>query len=120
MSRLRMPFRNLIGGAAFTAVAVGIALALPFMKTWLLPSASATPAQGGLEKESKTSLAGKETLEVPALVVKRLGVRTAAVKQATSPRPLPPLSGSLALDTNFLAQVHSRFAGEVVSLGTTI
>ena len=59
------------------------------------------------------------TMQVPLVVVKRLGIRTAIVKKATEPRALPPLSGSLAIDTNYLSRVHSRFAGEVVSVGTT-
>jgi membrane fusion protein, heavy metal efflux system len=113
-----IPLGKLVGGTAFSAVALGIALALPLMKTWLAPAAgaSSTPAQ---READKASLAGEDGVRVPAGVVKKLGLRTSEVKKATQPRPLPPLSGSLALDTNYLSRVHSRFAGEVVLIGDT-
>src|SRR5262249_42489168 len=113
----RIPLQKLLGGTVFSAVAVGIALALPLMKTWLVPTAGAqsTPAQA--ENANKAALAGHEALHVPPNVVHKLGLRTARAKKATQPRALPPLSGSLALDTNYLARVHARFAGEVVEIG---
>src|SRR5205823_10890151 len=57
-----------------------------------------------------------ETIRLPADVVTRLGVKTQAAKSALERRPLE-LSGSLAFDSNRLARVHTRFAGEVVDLG---
>jgi cobalt-zinc-cadmium efflux system membrane fusion protein len=57
-----------------------------------------------------------DTIRLPADVVSRLGVKTQAAKPASDRRPLE-LSGSLAFDSNRLARVHSRFAGEVVELG---
>ena len=47
-----------------------------------------------------------------------LGVKTAAVRTAPHGDSLM-LTGSLLLDSNRLAYVHSRFSGEVVSIGTT-
>jgi membrane fusion protein, heavy metal efflux system len=57
-----------------------------------------------------------DTIRLPADVVTRLGVKTQEVKPAQERRPLE-LSGSLAFDSNRLARVHTRFAGEVVDLG---
>jgi cobalt-zinc-cadmium efflux system membrane fusion protein len=59
----------------------------------------------------------KDTLRLPADVVQTLGITTGAVKAPDRSRHLV-LSGSLALDTNRLAHVHTRFPGEVVDLGT--
>ncbi|HEX5446575.1 MAG TPA: efflux RND transporter periplasmic adaptor subunit [Pirellulales bacterium] len=60
----------------------------------------------------------KDTLELPAEMVRSLGIR---VVQATSSARSEELrlSGSLFLDPNRLVRVHSRFAGEVVSIGET-
>src|SRR5437588_410199 len=57
-----------------------------------------------------------DTLRVPNDVVHSLAVQTAAAHEATAPQPLE-LAGSLALDTDRMVRVHSRFAGEVVELG---
>ena len=45
-----------------------------------------------------------------------VGIRTAEVLQAPPPEPLK-LPGSILLDPNRLVRVHSRFPGELVSLG---
>ena len=50
--------------------------------------------------------------------MKALGVRVVAAQAVVKPRSLD-LQGSLALDTNRLVRVHSRFAGEVIDLGET-
>jgi cobalt-zinc-cadmium efflux system membrane fusion protein len=57
-----------------------------------------------------------DTIRLPADVVACLGVKTQEAKLATERRPLE-LSGSLNFDSNRLARVHTRFAGEVVDLG---
>ena len=51
-------------------------------------------------------------------MVRSLDIKTLPAKGATRSRRMPPLNGSLALDPDFLARVHSRFAGEVVEVGT--
>ena len=58
-----------------------------------------------------------QTLDLSPELAGTLGVRTAQARRATSHDRLS-LSGSLFLDPNRLVRVHSRFAGEVVSLGT--
>ena len=57
-----------------------------------------------------------DTLHLEPATVKSLGVRVVAAQAVTQPRLLD-LQGSLALDTNKLVRVHSRFAGEVIALG---
>jgi cobalt-zinc-cadmium efflux system membrane fusion protein len=58
-----------------------------------------------------------DTLSVPPEVVDSLGLRTSLASPPSQARSLT-LSGSLAIDSNLLAHVHTRFAGEVVELGT--
>lgn len=58
-----------------------------------------------------------DTLVLPVDVMKRLGVRVAQVEPAPKSRPLK-LPGSLMLDSNRLARIHSRFEGIVMTLGT--
>lgn len=55
-------------------------------------------------------------LSVPPDVAKAFQLQTAPAITPTRPRVLS-LAGSLALDTNRLAHVHTRFIGEVISLG---
>jgi cobalt-zinc-cadmium efflux system membrane fusion protein len=57
-------------------------------------------------------------LTVPPEVLRALDIRTTRATMASQARTLPSLTGSLALDTNRLVRVHTRFAGEVVQLGT--
>src|SRR5207248_1434076 len=58
------------------------------------------------------------TIHVPPDVMRSLGLRTGQAAVPSRPQVLPPFSATLALDTNHLARVHARFAGEVVALGT--
>jgi cobalt-zinc-cadmium efflux system membrane fusion protein len=58
------------------------------------------------------------TLRLEPAAVKSLGVQVVPAQAVTKPRSLE-LQGSLALDTNRLVRVHSRFAGEVIDLGRT-
>jgi len=61
-----------------------------------------------------------QTLAVPAEVAKTLGLRTVEVVGNSPPRDMTPLNGVLALDTNRLARIHTRFGGELVALGTVL
>ena len=63
-------------------------------------------------------LVAKDTLRLEPATAKSLGVHSVAAQAVNKPRLLD-LQGSLALDTNRLARVHSRFAGEVIDLGET-
>ncbi len=100
----------------------GLVAAAPGLRELWRSAAGQVPAASAAGEENagrRARLDGPDTLALPADVVQALGVRTAEVKQATRPRPLPPLAGSLALDANCLVRVHARFAGEVVEIGTT-
>lgn len=69
-------------------------------------------------KGGRVEFLGENALGVPPEVVSSLGIKTALAKAATQPQVLPPLQGTLAIDNNRLARVHSPFAGIVVALGT--
>jgi cobalt-zinc-cadmium efflux system membrane fusion protein len=69
------------------------------------------------EEPARPIRLGNDTLLVPPEVVQSLGIRTRAAEAATRKRPLPPLGGILALDTNRMVRIRSRFPGEVVELG---
>ena len=47
----------------------------------------------------------------------KMGLATATASAATRPITLPPFHGVLALDSDRLSRVNSRFAGEVVEMG---
>src|SRR5262245_33188178 len=75
------------------------------------------PTPRSPEEPPKVSRSGEHGLDVPPEVFATLGLRTAEATRPSRPRTLPPLSGTLALDTNRLVRVHARLPGEVVSLG---
>ncbi|AGA30829.1 efflux RND transporter periplasmic adaptor subunit [Singulisphaera acidiphila] len=58
-----------------------------------------------------------DTLAVPDAVVRSLGIRTAPASRPSRLQRLEMI-GTLAIDTDRMAHVHTRFAGEVVELGT--
>lgn len=105
----------LLGGLV---VAVGGASAYLATKMPARPPAPSLAAPGTAEAE-KVERLDRDTLFVPAAVARNVGLRTAVVAPRSRPLPFPPLHGTLALDSNRLARVHARFAGEVVSLGRT-
>lgn len=79
-------------------------------------NASAAPAAEPPKGERISRLDADRVL-VPAGVADRLRLKTAAVAPA-EPSPFPPFQGVLALDNNTLQRSHTRFAGEVVELGS--
>jgi membrane fusion protein, heavy metal efflux system len=103
------------GGAIGAAGLVGAALVtFNFFKE---KQVAAEPAPAEVRAVQAELVEGRaETIRLPADVVTRLGVKTQGAKPALERRPLE-LSGSLAFDSNRLARVHTRFAGEVVDLG---
>lgn len=76
------------------------------------------PGESAAKNAEAIQRVGPDRLVVPAGVAGRLGLRTATAATPTAPRTLPPFAGTLAVDTNALSRVYSRFPGEVVSLGT--
>jgi cobalt-zinc-cadmium efflux system membrane fusion protein len=68
--------------------------------------------------ESLSLVPGKpNTLQLSPQLIHTLGVQTIQVQSAGSHDRLM-LSGSLLLDSNRMVRVHSRFPGEVVSIGS--
>ena len=106
-------------GSLVGTVAVLAAGALLFRHLQAKPPAE-TPVAASTTgaKAPRVERVSADTLSVPAEVAKSLGVRTQEAKAADRPRPLPAFQGSLAIDSNRLARIHSRLAGEVVALGT--
>src|SRR5262249_32272653 len=104
---------------AFGVGLVGVGFAAPRVKNWWRPSANEAQAVEERDPTLRLQLRGTVALVLPAAVVQALGLRTAEARPTSKARPLPPLAGSLALDANSLARVHTRFAGEVVAIGTT-
>jgi cobalt-zinc-cadmium efflux system membrane fusion protein len=116
MSRHRKLAVGITSFLVVSAVVVGIATAaVPLVKDWWKrPPTIPAPA-------SVQVVRGKsQTFEIPESVANTLGLdrptATADARPASHPRSLE-LTGTLALDTNYLARIHSRFAGEVVKIG---
>lgn len=113
----------LLAGAAIAgAVALGPSRAVAMFRFAVAAAKGRTTPQPPERQPVELSQAElvpnqRDALRVPADVVKALGIETAAARFPEHPRGLV-LSGSLALDTNLLAHVHTRFVGEVVELGT--
>jgi membrane fusion protein, heavy metal efflux system len=80
------------------------------------PVFRATPPRGPRDAKVELVPGSPDSLRVPADVVRALQIQTAVARRPTQTRSLV-LAGSLAIDTNRLAHVHTRFAGEVVELG---
>jgi cobalt-zinc-cadmium efflux system membrane fusion protein len=107
-----------------TAALAGGVLVAGGSATWLAsistPPTGVTGPQpevtGSPEKISRTDL---DHINVPKAVADRIGLRTVPVSRPPQTIPLPPFQARLALDNATLARVHSRFAGEVVLVGSS-
>src|SRR5271154_3380356 len=84
---------------------------------WLRYSGKDKDAAEGSDRLDPVKLVGSDSLELPEQTVKMLGVKVATAEKSTQPRKLE-LAGSLGLDTNLLARVHTRFAGEIMQITT--
>ena len=100
----------LTGVAAVTALLVG---------AWALTAhlAAERQVEDAAPLQRTIELVGEQTLRMSLDDWKRLGLQTAEVEAAVPPEPLR-LSGSLTLDPNALARVHTLFSGQVVQIGT--
>lgn len=80
-----------------------------------------SPGNGGVTSSPRDLLKlvpGKtDSLQVPENVWKTLGVKSSPVSVGAPPKPLQ-LAGRLFIDSTRVARVHSRFSGEIVSIGT--
>lgn len=109
-------------GKTFWTIAVGVLLtgasiaAVPLVKGLSKRNAESSPNQAKEAMNAELVAGNEDTLRLPANVIKALNIQTAIAQSAPPPDPLE-LVGSLFLDTNRLARVHARFAGEVVEIG---
>jgi cobalt-zinc-cadmium efflux system membrane fusion protein len=100
---------------ALTALGVAGIAGVPNVANLLKPAQAPAPEEEGAK--ARLVPGSPDSLELPAEVTRHLGVTTAPVPEKAEPRHLE-LSGSLAFDPNYLGRVQSRFAGEVVEIGT--
>jgi cobalt-zinc-cadmium efflux system membrane fusion protein len=110
----RLWLGGLLGCVGVALVVVGIIL---FQNYRSAQAGSTDAPKAEPAKTAKPTRFGADGIEIPAEVVRSLDVKTVPVAAATKPRPMPPMTGVLALDNDRLARVHTRFAGEVVALG---
>jgi cobalt-zinc-cadmium efflux system membrane fusion protein len=88
---------------------------------FLAHSANAQPrsSEADVVKRETVRRIAADIVAIPGDISSSIGLEIAEVKKATRPRTMPPLPGNLNLDSDRLARVHTRFAGEIVALGTT-
>ena len=121
------PNRSLILRWGRTVLLIAVVIVCGVAAAWLGAHQSATvnsqSAGAGSEGE-KILRTGENRVTVPLPMAERMGLVPAegaipaTVQRAREPIPLPIFQGTLALDSNSLQRIHSRFAGEIVALGT--
>jgi cobalt-zinc-cadmium efflux system membrane fusion protein len=107
---------GLLGTLGVAALAIGFVLFDNYRKA--NAGAAPEPAPPRTTTAPRPTRVGPDTLQLPPEVVRALDVRTAPAVVAARPRPLPPFAGTLAIVNDRLGRVHTRFAGEVMALGT--
>ena len=73
--------------------------------------------QSDTDSADKIRRAGSDEIIVPAAVAQKMGLQVIAVAERVRPLQISPLQGVLAVDSEHLSRVRSRFTGEVVSIG---
>jgi len=107
-----------VGILAGVGLIVGLlTLVMPGISPWFKPAEEITSPFNRVPRAQLVP-SSNDAIELPPDVVKRLGVKSAAVEAAVAPRTLT-LAGSLFFDSNHYGGVQSRFAGEVIAVGTT-
>jgi membrane fusion protein, heavy metal efflux system len=100
-----------IGGLCLAVIAGMVAAMTVQRQSGAVAKSAVAPAQ------TLRLMPGKaNTLQLSAQLINSLGVRTVQV-QSAAPHERLTLSGVLDVDPNRMVRVHSRFAGEVVSIG---
>lgn len=138
---------GVIALVAIAAAAMPLVGLAPVQDWWKKPASTAEASPAVAEPSAELVPDQADTLRLPPAVVTQLGIRVAEVKELSPSGKLEPphrpkdraeldgwteaqvaeasrarmlhLPGTLALDTNNLAPVRSRFPGEVVEIGTT-
>jgi cobalt-zinc-cadmium efflux system membrane fusion protein len=73
--------------------------------------------QSDADTADKIRRTGSDEIIVPPSVAQKMGLQVIEVAERVRPLQISPLQGVLAVDTEHLPRVRSRFAGEVVSIG---
>ena len=100
----------------FVLAAVGIVAFVVALVASSLRGNKAVASAAAEAAKSVRLVPGSNTLELSPQLINTLGVRTVQVQSAASHERLT-LSGVLNFDSNRMVRVHSRFPGEVVSIG---
>jgi membrane fusion protein, heavy metal efflux system len=117
-------FLNMLGTSIKT-IAVVVLLVGSVLAGWMLQRGSAaihaeTPAVANKAvKLDKLKRLSPNRFTLPEGYFERVGLQLGEIKKSDQPFQLPPLQGTLALDADQQVRIHSRFAGEVVTLGQT-
>ena len=105
-------------GLALAAVLVVAGGSAAFLAARVPQAAGPRPAsQPNADTTEKSLWAGRDTVIVPENVARNLGLQTALIPSRARPIRLPTLQGVLAVDSEHLSRIRTRFAGEVVSIG---
>jgi cobalt-zinc-cadmium efflux system membrane fusion protein len=106
-----------IAAIVTVGVAAVIVVVWPQIKNrlWPPPAALSSAEDSANSTELVSGQAG--VIRLASGVADRLGVHTTDVQKANKPITVE-LSGSLGFDADRFSHVHSRFAGEVVEIGT--
>ncbi len=106
-----------------SAVVIAGGIAAAWLATQQSGAVNAPPASSGPEAE-KIVRSGDNGVAVPGPMAERLGLMSAKgkppamVQRSKEPVALPLFQGTLAQDNDSFQRIHSRFPGEIVSLGT--
>jgi len=73
-----------------------------------------------IDGDAKLQRVGRDDVIVPADLARKMGLQIATIPDRVRPIQLPPLQGVLAADSEHLARVRARFAGEVMSIGADL
>jgi len=104
----------LVGIAALVALYVGV---LQWDRAVRSKSADEPDELAAVADLVKLSTRLPDTIRFSDAGLKTVGIETTEVTLAPPPEPVK-LPGSILIDPNRLVRIHSRFSGEIVSLGT--
>ena len=107
-----------------TLFLVAVVLGAGASAAWLATTMPGTNAAGqtsapAVEGPEKIRREGQHGLVVPAEIARNMRIEHGRAEKPTQALKLSPFQGVLALDNNSLARVHARFAGDVVTIGTS-
>jgi cobalt-zinc-cadmium efflux system membrane fusion protein len=106
---------TLLGGIASAAIFGGVY----YQNFRTTPTVAAAPRpEKTVSPKPRPVRVDANTLDVPAEAIQTLDIRTEPVQLVSKPQELPPFPGTLAVDPDRWVQIHARFPGEIVALGS--